>query len=573
MVRTLSTPLLLAVLVLTFVAAGCSGGGNDTTGPGSILDPAMLVPEVQVQNVDHGFRVAGWTDDNQDSDPIFSLIGSANSSLDIAVTRINRQDVVESLLREANSGTNIRIVTEKAYYDDPSYAPFYDQLEDPAKNGGNIEIQTDLEGLPRTMHDRFMVIDNSRVVTGSYNWEATASDHTFGDVISILNTEVAAAFENQFNQMFIEHNFGVNKRNDTQHTFLLGSGNGILEVYFGPTDRPRDLLLGEISASQNVMVAVQQFKDVTVAGTLLGWLDASADNSLYMAVNDIGPLGDQEENAVYDAFTSYITDPTGGSLYHNGLIDQISGQFNQFDTLNHKMVFVDRSRIGAEPSIITMTSNFSEMGFTLNDETMLIMRGVPMVYKFWRAADLTGDLPPAAVDDAGDFQEFDQLLAMYPMDVSAGADPIRAFDALPSGIVFGTVDNFRPTVTITSQDGQTTQDIDIDLRFDIRGDLYFGSSIQQVYGLATDQDTVPVVLEDHPFFVRSELLNPDHKYMFIVPAGQITIVTTVTDLAGAVQPLFEPSEKTIYIAPGGVKEVKLQINQQNPNAGGAGTSG
>ena len=44
------------------------------------------------------------------------------------------------------------------------------------------------------MHARFMVIDHARVITGSYPWESVACEHTFGDVISILNTGIAAAF-------------------------------------------------------------------------------------------------------------------------------------------------------------------------------------------------------------------------------------------------------------------------------------------------------------------------------------------------------------------------------------------
>jgi hypothetical protein len=222
------------------------------------------------------------------------------------------------------------------------------------------------------------------------------------------------------------------------------------------------------------------------------------------------------------------------------------------------MVFVDRSLVGAEPSIFSMSMNFSELGFTLNDEVMLIMRGVPMVNKFWRGIDLAGNLPPDVVDDAADIQEFDQLMAMYPMEVSLGAVPIRNFADISCGIIFGTVDNFRETVTVQSEDGEETQEIDIDLRFDITGDLFFGNTIT---------DPLPVVGEDQDFFVRSELINPDHEYMFVVPAGEITIITTVTDLAGDPHPLFEPDEETIFIGPGGVREIKLKINQQTTDPG------
>src|SRR5262249_1210565 len=150
------------------------------------------------------YRNADWSGDNLDLDPIFSLIASASASLDVAFTSINREDVVTALLSEAKSGTRIRIITEKAFYDDPTSKPFYDQLEDPALNGGNITVRTDKEGLPREMHDRFLIIDQARVVTGSYNWESESSDRTFGDVVTILNTNVAAAFTDQFNQMFVE---------------------------------------------------------------------------------------------------------------------------------------------------------------------------------------------------------------------------------------------------------------------------------------------------------------------------------------------------------------------------------
>jgi phosphatidylserine/phosphatidylglycerophosphate/cardiolipin synthase-like enzyme len=243
--------LLCAGLFIVLAAAGC-GGGSDSPLPSdnTQLNPEDLVPDVTVQVVDHRFRNASLSDENLDPDPIFALISSASASLDIAIPLINRQTVVQAILNEARSGTRVRIVTEKAFYDNPAFKPFYNQLEDPTLNGGNLEIRTDKEGLPRQMHARFLVIDQARVVTGSYNWESDSADRSFGDVISILNTGVAAAFTSQFNQMFVEGNFGVHKRKATQSNFLVGGGNGLIEVYFGPTDQPQDLMEQEIEPEQ-----------------------------------------------------------------------------------------------------------------------------------------------------------------------------------------------------------------------------------------------------------------------------------------------------------------------------------
>ncbi len=565
MSRTFNAQLILAALCMVTMMMGCGGGGDDVTTPGDrdTLLPEQLVPEIQVQIVDHQYRVPGLSDENLDPDPIRSIIASATSSLDIAVTRINRQEVVDALLTEAQSGTQIRIVTEKAYYDADNYAPFYAQLEDQTKNGGNIDIRTDEDGLPRLMHSRFMIIDNARVVTGSYNWETVNCEKTYGDVITILNTAVAAAFANQFNQMFVEGNFGVHKRNDTQHSFLVGAGNGLLEVYFGPGDQPRELLLSEVGQSANVTFAIQQFKDLVLAEYMLGWITSNPNNSLIALFNDFGPQGDFDENAVYDAFVGVIEDPdsAGGALYVNDLID-FSGTFNGYNVMNHKLMICDHAYSNQEWAVIFSTSNYSELGFTLNDEVMLIMRGVPLVSKYWRGLALSETLPPETLQLPGDVQEFDQLYAMWPYLAAENSAFFRDFGDVPCGIVFGEVDNFRPTVTIQSGDGEFV-DVDIDLGFAVEGSLYFTGDL---YGPMT-----PTV--DGDLFEESEVINPDHRYMLVVPAGEVTLTTIVLTRDGSVSELFQPDEITFNIGPGGVREVNLNINQAaeagtTPGAGG-----
>lgn len=563
MSRTFTVLLWALALSMLVGLAACGGGGDELTTPTTRDQPLPedLAPEVQVQIVDHLYRVAGLSDDILDSDPIFSIIGSASSSLDIAVTRINRQEIVDALLNEAQSGTQIRIVTEKAYYEAPNYRPFYAQLEDPELNLGNISIHTDSDGLPRLMHARFMVIDHARVVTGSYNWETVNSEKTFGDVITILNTGVAAAFSNQFNQMYNEGNFGVHKRNDTQHSFVVGSGNGMLEVYFGPTDQPRELLMTEINQSANVLMAIQQFKDTVTANSLLGWI-GNQENRLFMIINNFGSEGDFAENAVYDAFLGLVTNPDAnvGELYLNDMMDP-SGLFNGYNVMNHKLTFCDHGYSDQQPVVVFSTANYSDLGLTQNDEVMLIMRYPSLVSKYWRGVNLANTLPPDNVLVPGDFQEFDQLLAMWPYLASGEGNIFRSFPDVPCGIVFGEADNFRPTVTIN--DGGDLVEIDIDLTFEVEGSLFFTGD---AYG-----PVVPYAEGD--LFEESDLANPDHRYMLVVPAGKVLLRTIVTTADGSMTDLFQPDEIEFDIGPGAVKNVTLKINQAGQEGAQSGTGG
>ena len=572
--RARLSPLAALTLILLAFAGSCGGGDGDTVTipPGSNPD---TVPEVQVQVVDHIFRNGALSDLNLDGDPIFSIIASATSSLDIAIPLLNRQEVVGALLNEAASGTSIRIVTEKAFFDNPQYRPFYDQLLDVTKNSGNIQVHTDDDGEPRMMHSRFMVIDQARVVTGSYNWESTASSNTFGDVISILNTGVAAAFSNQFNQMFVEGLFGVNKRDDTQHSFLVGSGSGLLEVHFGPTDRPRDLIKSEISQSNTVFTAVQQYKDFDLAGFQLGYV-SNPDNTLGVWINDILG-GDQEENAVYGAFTDYVFGgDANGKMIINGPVTLEDG-FENVNAMNHKLMIANHGASNGTPAVIFSTGNYSEAAFTLNDEVMLIMRGTGLLRKYWSGVSLLNGLPPERIQSVSDFKEFDAIVAMFPQAAAGGdGNPMRDLADMPTGIIFGKVSNFEPIITIQNTDGTLTE-LAIGLRFGINADLLFDGG--QFPDPATDpffeaeDEEWWLPLGNNDYFMRSETLNPDSRYLLVVPAGEVQVMTQVLLEDDSVATQFEPSIETFDIGPGAVREIDLKINQAAQTDGQIGSGG
>ncbi len=573
-VARIGTVIIFAVPLLL---ASCGGGGDDSVTPpvneegtntAKIYD---LFPGVVMHGVDRTYRTAEFTDDPKEWDPILDLISQAQSSLDIAVMRIDRQQFVDALLTQSGS-VHIRIVTEKAYYEDPLYLPFYQQLLNPLRNNGNIEIATDNDGAPRLMHSRFMIIDRAKVALGSYDFSVEGSERTTGDVLVISDARIAEVFTNQFNQMFVERKFGVTKRDAVQHAFSIAGGAGQIEVWFGPTDDPRDILMSEIDASVIVIAAVQQFSDFTMANHVLQWLGGNTgaapteDRSLYLTINDIGAYGDEDENIVYDALVSGMS--SGGQGGQQGypagfFVNQPPNAIwaNVGMHLNHKYMYADHAGTNGVPSVVVSSGNWTTQGFNLNDEVMVILRGSLLTskyhYAFWfQAAHLGEEM------STRDVREDAQVFLMHPFTTNLEAEDPRiprdpALADLSCGLIHGRVTNFQPEVTYQDADGNL-QTIYIDIQWEITGEYYFGGDITGYV---------------NPLFDENERTNPEYNYILAVPAGRIEVKAVVTDPDGSPIETFTAQTKTVDICPGGVRQLDFTIStvqSDGADGGGAG---
>jgi len=556
---------LLFVGFLLFVLSACGGGGNGNgNGDGDVIDPDTnqpepadvifkgridLVPEIEVRFVDKNLRSERLSDNPLSEDPIFELIQQAQKSLDIAVMRINRQDVVEALLQQAQVA-KIRIVTEKSYYTDPNYKPFYDQLEDPARNNGNIDVRTDLEGAPRMMHSRFMIIDNTRTVLGSYDWSAAGATNSIGDVVIVKDSRITGAFKNQFEQMYTEQLFGTSKRDATQHTWQVGGGYGRVDVYFGPTDDVRSLVENQIASSDYVGFNTKEFADIDFANFLLNWTfgtDPFSGDPREMAgiINDIGIETTPEERAIYQALYERIVGvaDTQGGL---GLLNSSINSSNPYATTvsNHKYLICDREgmSIGDDPPcVITGSANWTTSSFDFNDECVIILHGNPLTSAYLGYVnpfnpsfqDFDGEVRPE------DFGEFVPNMLAYPNAVS----PSGAIEQhnVPMGIVYGILPNFKSTVIMGVGTGtEPPPEMNVDILFEISGTTYLDSIIFDTYEIDN--------------FDPVEATNPVHGYVIFVPAGQITISPILLDassntrIQGANNPTFQ-----VDLGPGAVR--------------------
>ncbi len=564
--------LLIGGVFFVFVLASCGGGDSTTTTPsdgqepGSNPHPWGIYSGVSVDFVDRTFRVSGGgTDDPKDTDPIFLHLASATQSLDIAVPKIDRQEVVDVILSTADR-VHVRVLTEKAFAEDPHYRPYLEQL----RLHPNIEVRTDQDGEPRIMHARFLIIDGARVVTGSYNWSEEASERTIGDLLVINDSRIASTFTNQFNQMFVEGKFGTAKRDATPHSFPVFGNLGVIDVYFGPTNKFDQILQGEIEQSRHVASVVEQFSNFGFANFLVQWLGGTiglgdpSTRSMVLIIDDIGQYGDTDENLVYESLLGLLSESedvgSGGipaTLTINSAPDLNWASIGVHTS--EKLLFADHAFGTGIPAVVVSTANWTEQGFSLNDEVMVILRGSILATKYHFIT--TFQVPHFGRDFiTNDVREIEQLSLMYPF-VTNGTDTMvprdPALSDISTGVIHGTVDNFRREYSYQDSDGNMITQL-LDIMWEIEGEYYFGGPINGYI---------------NPTFDENEATNPGKNYVLVIPAGKMTVRAVVVDADGNAIEGFVPNEKIVEVSPGGVVNVKFSITAPTITPGTGGTTG
>ena len=223
---------------------------------------------------------------------VVKFINSATSSVDIAIYNINRQVIVSALVAKKQSGVPVRMVTEADYYNKSTYKPFYDQLE----NAG-ITVVPDIG--TALMHDKFIVVDGQKVLTGSYNYTDSQTTKDKNMIIEIASSPLASYYLQEFNQMFVYKKFHGSKTHISGSCYVDGS---LVQVYFSPKVGALTAMENAInSANSNIWFDIFTFtadnisaaminrynSGVSVKGTFDNW-QAGSRYSEYLPMHNAG---------------------------------------------------------------------------------------------------------------------------------------------------------------------------------------------------------------------------------------------------------------------------------------------
>ena len=134
---------------------------------------------------------------------LINLISKTKISLDIAMFTLNNVRIAEEIKNIFNKGIKLRIISDSECIKMSS-----SNIYSLAALG--INIKTD-DSVRYHMHHKFCVIDNSVIVTGSFNWTDQAVNHNQENLLFIENKSLAMKYSNEFQRLWDDFELAITK--------------------------------------------------------------------------------------------------------------------------------------------------------------------------------------------------------------------------------------------------------------------------------------------------------------------------------------------------------------------------
>ena len=125
---------------------------------------------------------------------ILKRIDSAKSSIDIAMYYFTSRPLAQALIDVKKRNVKVRV-----FLDGNQRTEKFSKANYLTNNGISVKINSNAAGL---MHNKFCVIDNKIVITGSYNWTAAADLQNDENLIIIESTDTAEKYAQQFEKLW-----------------------------------------------------------------------------------------------------------------------------------------------------------------------------------------------------------------------------------------------------------------------------------------------------------------------------------------------------------------------------------
>lgn len=180
--------------------------------------------------------VAGGPDE-----AIAAAITQARTSVHMAIYDLNLWSIRDALLDAHERGLDVRLVVEASNMDRR-------ELQQLAQAGIPLVADTN----PNFMHNKFIVIDEYQVWTGSSNYTVSDMYGNRNNMLRINSSQLAANYTNEFEEMFERGYFGEETLDNTPHQEIY-FGDVEVHSYFSPDDSVAIALVDVIDSAEETV--------------------------------------------------------------------------------------------------------------------------------------------------------------------------------------------------------------------------------------------------------------------------------------------------------------------------------
>lgn len=126
---------------------------------------------------------------------ILDQIIKAKDEVLIAMAWFTNEELFDSLLSCLERGVKVELILLDNAINWYPYAPDFSRF---ISKGGHFHVAPAENGL---MHNKFCIVDNEIVITGSYNWTYYAESRNMENIIIVKNQEITHSYTSEFNRL------------------------------------------------------------------------------------------------------------------------------------------------------------------------------------------------------------------------------------------------------------------------------------------------------------------------------------------------------------------------------------
>ena len=140
--------------------------------------------------------------DGSNERKVVNVLRTCKKSLDIAIYTFTLESIAKAIIEVHNRGIPVRIIC-----DNECEKTSTSKIKKLAAAG--IVCKTD--NCSYYMHHKFAVIDNSVVITGSFNWSSQAVNHNQENILFLENPLIAQKYTDEYNRLWGTYDTVINR--------------------------------------------------------------------------------------------------------------------------------------------------------------------------------------------------------------------------------------------------------------------------------------------------------------------------------------------------------------------------